>query len=151
MCDGGIINIVKFVLDNSITMVWGFEDEGNKYAEELLELMPVATAYVPSLWTLEVANALLVGERCGRISPASSKKFLAILSNFAIVVDDETVTQAWSDTINIARSQKLSSYDACYLEIAMRLGLPLATLDKQMRATAKKLGVAIFSNDAVSP
>jgi predicted nucleic acid-binding protein len=137
---------MKFVLDNSIIMVWGFEDEGNKYAEELLELMPTATAYVPSLWPLEVANALLVGERYGRISPASSKKFLAILSNFAIVVDDETVAQAWSDTISIARSNKLSSYDACYLEMAMRLGLPLATLDKQLRTTARKLGIEILSS-----
>lgn len=134
----------EFVLDNSVTMVWGFDDEANPYAESMLDLMPTARAYVPSLWPLEVANVLLVGERRKRITPADTSKFLALLSTFPITVDDETTARAWSDTINVARSQGLSVYDAGYLELAMRRGLPLATLDDKLKAAAVAVGVAVY-------
>ncbi len=114
-----------FVLDGSVTMVWGFEDEANGYATAILERMPDLEAHVPPLWALEVANALLVGERRCRITPAETARFLAILATFPITVDDETVAHAWADTMHLARAQNLSSYDAAYLELALRRGLPL--------------------------
>src|SRR3954467_342998 len=121
-------NTEEFILDNSVAMVWGFEDEAEPYAEALLDLMPTARAYVPTLWPLEVANVLLVGERRKRITPADTAKFLSLLGTFPITIDDETTGRAWSETLNLARSQALSVYDAAYLELAMRRGLPLATL-----------------------
>jgi predicted nucleic acid-binding protein len=135
----------EFVLDNSVTMVWGFDDEADPYAEDLLDLMPAARAYVPTLWPLEVANALLVGERRRRITPADASMFLSLLRTFPITVDDETTTRAWSETLNLARSQALSVYDAAYLELAMRRGLPIATLDDKLKAAATAVGVSLYA------
>jgi predicted nucleic acid-binding protein len=134
-----------FVLDGSITMVWGFEDEADEYAEAILGRMPELEAHVPSIWPLEVANALLVGERRRRIMPADTARFLAILAAFPITVDDHTVAQAWADTIHLARTHNLSSYDASYLELAIRLGLPLAAQDGKLNAAAKAVGVPLFA------
>ncbi len=132
-----------FVLDGSVTMVWGFEDEDDTYAAALLDRMPERHAHVPSLWPLEVANALIVGERRGRITPADAARFLAILDTFPITVDDETAVRAWSDTMHLARAHHLSAYDAAYLELAIRRGLPLATLDDRLKAAATAVGVPL--------
>ena len=113
-----------FVLDGSVTMVWGFEDEADEYAEAILDRMPELQAFVPALWHLEVANALVVGERRHRTTPADTAHFLAILGAFPITVDDETVTRSWADTLHLARAHNLSAYDAAYLELALRRGLP---------------------------
>jgi predicted nucleic acid-binding protein len=133
-----------FVLDGSVTMVWGFEDEADEYAEAILDRMPELQAYVPALWHLEVANALIVGERRGRTTPADTAQFLAILGAFPITVDDETVPRAWSDTLHLARAHNLSAYDAAYLELALRRGLPLAMLDDRLKAAAVAVGVPLF-------
>ena len=134
----------NFVLDGSVTMVWGFEDETDEYAEAILERMPDLQAHVPSLWPLEVANALLVGERRRRITSAETARFLAILGAFPITVDDQTVAHAWADTMHLARAHNLSSYDAAYLELAIRLGLPLAALDGKLKTAAGAMGVPLF-------
>ena len=134
----------NFVLDGSVTMVWGFEDEADEYAEAILERMPDLQAHVPSLWPLEVANALLVGERRRRITSAETARFLAILGAFPITVDDQTVAHAWADTMHLARAHNLSSYDAAYLELAIRLGLPLAALDDKLKTAAGAMGVPLF-------
>ena len=134
----------NFVLDGSVTMVWGFEDEADEYAEAILERMPDLQAHVPSLWPLEVANALLVGERRRRITSAETARFLAILGAFPITVDDQTVAHAWADTMHLARAHNLSSYDAAYLELAIRLGLPLAALDGKLKTAAGAMGVPLF-------
>lgn len=133
----------SFVLDGSVTMVWGFEDETDAYAVAVLERMPDLRAHVPSHWPLEVANALIVGER-RRIKPADAARFLAILEGFPIAVDDETAARAWSDTMHLSRAHNLSSYDAAYLELAIRLGLPLAALDGKLKAAAAAVGVPLY-------
>ncbi len=134
----------NFVLDGSVTMVWGFEDEADEYAEAILERMPDLQAHVPSLWPLEVANALLVGEHRRRITSAETARFIAILGAFPITVDDQTVAHAWADTMHLARDHNLSSYDAAYLELAVRLGLPLAALDGKLKTAAGAMGVPLF-------
>src|SRR3954451_14317850 len=138
-------NTEEFILDNSVAMVWGSDDEADPYAEALLDLMPTARAYVPSLWPLEVANALLVGERRKRITPPDTAKFLSLLGTFPITVDDETTARAWGDTLGLARAHNLSAYDAAYLELAMRRGLPLATLDAKLKSVALAVGVPLFA------
>lgn len=135
----------EFVLDNSVVMAWGFDDEADPYADTLLGLIPSARAHVPSLWPLEVANVLLVGERRGRITAADTARFLSLLSTFPITVDDETTAHAWDETLALARAQNLSAYDAAYLELAMRLGLPLASLDAKLRAAAAAVGIQLYS------
>jgi predicted nucleic acid-binding protein len=133
-----------FVLDGSVTLAWGFEDEADDYAAAILERMPDLQAHVPSLWPLEVANALLVGERRGRITPADTARFLAILGAFPITVDEETVAHAWADTLHLARAHNLSAYDAAYLELAIHRGLPLSTLDGKLQAAAAAVGVPLY-------
>jgi len=134
-----------FVLDGSVTMVWGSEDENDNYAAAILDKMPELQAHVPSLWPLEVANALIAGERRGRITPADSARFLAILGTFPIAVDDETAARAWADTMHLARAHNLSAYDASYLELAIHHGLPLACLDGKLKAAATAVGVPLHA------
>src|SRR5690349_5594917 len=105
------------VLDGSVTLAWGFEDEADEYAEAILDRMPGLLAPVPAIWHLEVANALWVGERGGRIIPADAARFLAILGAFPIAVGPETIARAWADTMLLARAHNLSAYDASYLEL----------------------------------
>jgi predicted nucleic acid-binding protein len=99
---------------------------------------------VPALWHLEVANALLVGERRKRTTAAKVSHFLTLLSALPITVDEETATRAWSDTLSLARTHGLSAYDAAYLELAVRQGLPLATLDEPLRAALRTVGGILY-------
>ena len=133
-----------FVLDGSVTLAWFFEDESDAYAGAVQHALAGAEAVVPSLWALEVANALVVGERRKRTTEAKVTKFLALLARLPISVDEETVAQAWGDTLRLARTHELSVYDAAYLELALRRGLALATLDERLKKVADAVGVPEF-------
>jgi len=131
-----------FVLDSSLTVAWHFDDETNAYADAVEDTLAVNAAMVPSLWPLEVANALLMGERRKRTTAAKVGQFLALLHALSIRIDDETPTRAWRETLHLARAHALSVYDAAYLELALRRGLPLASLDDQLKKAAAAVGVA---------
>ncbi len=133
-----------FVLDNSIVMAWSFEDEVDKYADAVLERLADTRAVVPVLWPLEVANALLMGERRKRSTEAETIKWTGILASLPIAIDGETNSRAWSDTLSLARGHNLSAYDAAYLELAIRRGMPLATIDGKLRTAAEAAGVALL-------
>lgn len=132
--------MTRFVLDCSMTMAWCFEDEATPYSESILAALSRNEAVVPALWGLEVANVLLVAERKKRILPAQSRRFLELLHDLPISVD--TQVKPAGELLNLARELQLTSYDACYLDLALRSGLPLASLDGDLVAAAKKLGVA---------
>jgi predicted nucleic acid-binding protein len=70
--------------------------------------------------------------------------FLQLLDALAVEVDDETESRAWSDVVHLARAHTLSAYDAAYLELAMRRGLPLAILDRGLRTAAAAVGVTVY-------
>ena len=131
----------RFVLDGSVTLAWLFHDEQDPYADAIIGKLPHLEMLVPRIWHLEVANVLLVGERRGRCSQADTTSWLAFLSGLPILVDGSTEARAWSDTINLARQQSLTEYDAADLELALREGLPLATLDSKLEAAATAVGV----------
>ncbi len=133
-----------FVLDNSIAMAWSFADETSAYADAVLDRLDATQAIVPTLWPLEVANALLMGERRKRSTEAETIHWIGILGRLPIVIDAETNAQAWGDTIALARGHKLSAYDGAYLELAIRRRLPLATLDGPLKAAAKAVGVNLY-------
>ena len=137
----GRTNAGSFVLDCSITLAWFFEDETDAYADAVRDSLASVSAVVPSLWPLEVANALLVGERRKQTTEAKATAFLTLLKSLPITTDDETATRAWQEALHLARARNLSAYDAAYLELALRLGLPLATLDRPLTAAAKAVGV----------
>jgi predicted nucleic acid-binding protein len=136
---------MRFVLDNSVVMRWLFNDGSRDdldYASSILNLMSGqnAIAVVPGLWRLEVANVIVRAETKGWLSEARSAEFLGLLQTMAISVDSETSGHALNDTLQLARRFGLSSYDASYLELALREGLPLATLDKNLRAALESTG-----------
>lgn len=135
---------MRFVLDCSIVMAWCFDDEADDYADKVLELVTKNEALVPSIWPLEVANVLLVGERKKRLTKADSSRFIELLSAQPIVVDMETPEKALGDTLSLARDYGLSSYDASYLELSMRHGIPLATSDRSLRKAAEKCGIRLL-------
>jgi len=133
-----------FVLDGSVTMAWYFKDEANDYADAVRDGLVSTWAVVPALWPLEVSNTLVMGERRKRSTPAQAATWLGLLRALPITVDDETAGRAWGETLGLARAQSLSAYDAAYLELAMRRGLPLATLDDKLKAAATTVGVSLF-------
>lgn len=138
---------MSFVLDTSVTMRWFFGDGKPReltYAREVLEAMKDVTALVPITWGLEVSNVIAKAEAKGWVTEARSEMFLEVLKGVDINPDMATFQQALSDTLQVARRYRLSAYDASYLELAMRTGLPLATLDEDLQKAAKKAGVKRF-------
>jgi predicted nucleic acid-binding protein len=131
-----------FVVDASVTMAWCFEDEVDMRAERALDRLRTEDAYVPSVWPLEVANVLIVAERRGRLTASQSAQFLALLRSLPITVDAVAADGIWDAVMDLARSHQLSSHDACYLELARRLALPLAAADGRIRNAA---GVAAIT------
>jgi predicted nucleic acid-binding protein len=134
----------SFVVDNSVVMSWCFKDQANSYADSILEKLTEAMAYVPSVWPLEVVNVLLAAERKKCISEADSVRFISLLSQLPIVVEYESPEKAMKDLLGLARAHSLSSYDASYLDLAMKKGLPLATLDEKLRKAAEATKVALL-------
>lgn len=134
----------EFILDGSVALSWYFKDEANPYADGVAASFPAWQAVVPTIWPLEIANAVLMGERRRRSTKAQAAKWFGYLTSLPIVIDEETGNRAWSDALNLARAHQLSAYDAAYLEIALRRGLGLATLDRKLKAAAAVLGVSVF-------
>jgi predicted nucleic acid-binding protein len=134
----------RFVVDNSVVMGWCFESEGNRYAEVVLQSLEAGEALVPAIWPLEVGNVLLVAERKKCLSEASVVRFLALLNSLPIAVEQETPERMLKEIVSLARSYQLSTYDASYLDLAMRLGLPIATQDASLIRAAKKSRVPVF-------
>jgi len=138
---------VSFVLDTSVTMRWFFGDgkpQELAYADKVLDAMKDADVFVPVTWGLEVANVIARAETKGLVTEARSGAFIEMLEGVDIEVDAATFTHSLSDTLQLARRYKLSAYDASYLELALRLGIPLATLDEDLQKAAQKAGVKKF-------
>mgnify|MGYP003347308024 FL=1 len=130
-----------FVLDCSATLPWVFANEAKPATDALLdELASGGHAWVPGLWHLELANALLGARLRGLIDKAGMEKFLATLRSLDIEVDDDTTSVAWTGILALGEAYGLTAYDAAYLELALRKGLPLASLDLQLRKACAKAG-----------
>jgi predicted nucleic acid-binding protein len=140
---------VRFVLDASVTLSWllrdtAARDEGYPLAVLIAMRDNSTTAAVPMTWGLEVANVIARSEAKDLVTAAQSGSFIALLEGIPIDVDAETFTHVLSDTLQLSRRYRLSSYDASYLELALRSGAPIATLDDDLRGAAAKAGVKIF-------
>lgn len=134
---------MSFVLDASVALAWCFSDESTPETVSLLERLETGSAHVPQLWSLEVGNILIAAERRQRISYANIAEFLALLESLDIQVDEDTALRGFHEILSLAYSTKLTTYDSAYLELAMRLGLPLATKDVQLQKAAKQMGVKL--------
>lgn len=138
---------MSFVLDNSVAMCWLLNDgrpADVSYALKVLDALKKSQAVVPALWALEAANVVAKAESKGLVTEARTHAFVATLVRLNIVVDKATAAHALGETLNLARRYKLSAYDASYLELALRDGLPLATLDADLEKAARKAGVKRF-------
>jgi predicted nucleic acid-binding protein len=135
---------VSLILDSSATLAWLYAEETTPAIRQVFELLIRGGAWVPSLWRLEVANVLEMGVRRGRYTVAFRQATLADLSLLPISLDPETDRQAWDATLQLAHQHRLTLYDAAYLELAQRRGLPLATLDGDLRTAAVAEGVHLL-------
>jgi predicted nucleic acid-binding protein len=133
-----------FVVDCSITMAWLFHDEATPKTAALLTRLATETALVPAWWFIEITNVLAMAERKGRMTPIQSDAFVADLGKLGIERDDEAPNRAFTHLLALCRTHHLTSYDAIYLDLAVRRNLPLATLDDDLRKSAKKLGVRLL-------
>jgi len=134
---------VSIVLDSSATLAWLHEDEHADGVDTLFEQVATSGAVAPVHWPLEVANALTAAVRSKRISADQRAEFLANLARLDIVTDTHTNAHVWGATLRLTDAYGLTVYDAAYLELAQRLRVPLATLDKELAAAAQKAGVEV--------
>ncbi|NJD18244.1 MAG: type II toxin-antitoxin system VapC family toxin [Gemmatimonadetes bacterium] len=135
---------MNFVLDASVTLAWCFEDEGGDYALRVLDALRTSEAVAASLWPLEVANGLAVAERRGRLDAPAAARFMELVLALPIAVDPVSRASGLRSAHRMARTRGLSAYDAAYLELALRCGTPLATLDTRLREAAEAEGVRLF-------
>lgn len=138
---------MSLVLDSSATLAWIYADETTQAIQALFDQVADASAVVPALWRLEVANSLTVAVRRGRIDAELRRGALADLALLDIVTDPHTEGHAWGETLSLADRFRLTLYDAAYLELAQRRALPLATLDQPLRAAATALGLAVLGGE----
>jgi predicted nucleic acid-binding protein len=136
--------MTEFVIDSSIALTWCFEDEATPETDALFERVRDGGAIVPGLWHLELGNVLLQAERRGRIGGPDVAARLDLIAELPISVDQETTIRAWRETLALARSERLTVYDATYLELARRRHLPLWTLDGELALAAVRRGVAVL-------
>lgn len=135
------------VLDNSVAMRWllaSLKESDQAYAEAVLQSLAETEALVPHLWHLEATNVLIGAEKRGDLKTGEVERFITQLEALPIQIDPLTSHQAFSRTLSLSRAYNLSSYDAAYLELAIREGLPLATLDGDLRKAAQRADVLLY-------
>ncbi len=135
---------MRWVFDASVTLAWCFDDERTEATETLLDRFSTEPGIIPQIWPLEVANVLVLAVRKGRLSASKRAQFIAMLKTLPIQVDPATSDNAFTSIAELADVHHLTSYDAAYLELAVRLDLPLATLADRLRKAAKSAMVPLL-------
>ena len=135
---------MDFVLDASIALSWCFPNESNIYADRVLDALGPMSAAVPSIWLYEIANAMLVAQRRTRITEEHRHKVADMLNALPIRTQDVTLSNALTIISAQAMALDLTVYDTAYLDLAIRMGKPLATADRRLREAANRMGVAEF-------
>ncbi len=136
--------MTTFVLDGSITIAWCQRDNPDHYADDVLNSLSDATAVAPAIWPLEVVNVLLAAERRQRVTRFQSRQFLNTLQMLPIQVEDHGDASPMESLLDVASRHGLTAYDAAYLDVALRRGIPLATLDAALRKACATAGIALF-------
>jgi len=128
-------------------MAWAL-DEDDAYSDSVLGLLVDGEALVPAVWPLEAANTILTAVRSGRLTEAEGARVKTLVEAMPIVVVPETPRRVFAEIFSLGRQWGLSSYDASYLDLAMREGIPLATVDTRLRRAARSAGVRILPSSA---
>ncbi|MEA5417076.1 type II toxin-antitoxin system VapC family toxin [Synechococcus sp. BA-132 BA5] len=137
--------MLRFVPDVSAVCAWCFEDERTAASEALLARLPECELCIPALFLWELGNVLLMAERRGRISSADRSRFLALVVQLDLGIDPADPQVVWHDVLGLASQHRLTSYDAAYLELAMRGGLPLASRDNALMEAARTCGLELLA------
>ena len=132
------------VVDASVALAWCFPDEASEYADGVLVALEGRTVIVPAIWALEITNALLVGERRKRVRQPDFRRFVELLRGLTITEHSQTIADTVINVLPLAREYGLSAYDAAYLDLAVRQGAPLATLDSALQKAGRSAGINIF-------
>lgn len=132
------------IVDCSMAMAWCFADEGNEETARVQNRLIAESAVVPAHWFLEVTNVLALAEKRKRISAADATQFVNLLKAFDIQADQDISTRAFDHILPLCRSYALTSYDAAYLDLAIRRQLPIASLDDDLRRAAVSLGLQVL-------
>ncbi|HTW94284.1 MAG TPA: type II toxin-antitoxin system VapC family toxin [Tepidisphaeraceae bacterium] len=136
---------MEWVFDASVTMAWCFDDERTPETDAMLDrLLLPSPAVVAQIWPLEIVNVLVMAYRKGRITVARGQQFLATMQCAPVAVDRCPITTVFNEVMLLADKYHLTAYDASYLELAMRLGVPLATLDRDLRKAAVAAGIQLL-------
>jgi predicted nucleic acid-binding protein len=133
-----------FVLDSSVALAWVLPRQQTTRTKALLDQSTEFGAQTTALWPIEVANVLLMYERRGQFTTAERTNAIGFFAGLPIAIDDQTQVRAWGSAYDLALAHKLTVYDAGYLELALRSGLPLATLDGDLVRAATALGVPVL-------
>jgi predicted nucleic acid-binding protein len=136
--------VAGFVLDVSATLAWCFENEATPESRALLAMLSTRTPVVPDLWHLELTNALVQAERLKRLTQQETSEFLDVLQDLLFETDTESGRRAYGPVLALARRYGLTTYEATYLDLAMRRGLPLATRDRELSVAATKARVELI-------
>ena len=132
---------MAFVLDCSVTLAWLFPDEATEATDRLRDSLVEGRAFAPALWPIEVANVLLVATRRGRVDPDEWEQIYTNLEALPIEIDPLSTSRVWGTALQLANAHRLSIDDAMYLELALRMRLPLATLDRALGEAAQSEGL----------
>lgn len=135
--------MTTFVLDCSLAMAWVFPDEATETTDRLLDALTDGLAFVPALWPAEVANVLLVATRRRRIAETDWPRIRRNLDALPIRIDPASTSRTWDEVLELAHAHHLSVYDSMYLELAIRMQLPLATLDGALAAAGRAAGLEV--------
>jgi predicted nucleic acid-binding protein len=133
-----------FVLDASVALGWCFRDEANAKTASLLQQIKTSVAFVPSIFPLEIGNILVGAQKKSRITFAEMTKYISLLERLNIQIDDETSAHAYHEILQLSYQHKLTTYDAAYLELALRFDVPLATKDPALASVSRKLGIEVL-------
>jgi len=133
----------SFVIDASVILAWYNPEEENSYADDILGCLGKEMAITPPLCCLEINNVFRTFEKRGSISSLEAERALASINDLPIRRDHSPIGFEIPLVSSLARTHDLTVYDACYLALAVRLDLPIATLDKKLIAAAKQIGVPI--------
>lgn len=140
--------MAAFVVDASMALAWHFSDEELPHTMAIEELSDRSALIVPAHWFAEISNSLIVGERRRRATLAETAQFVSRLGDLDLQIDEIAPETYWERVIPLARAHKLTVYDTLYLELAERRGLPLASLDIELNAAARRVGVALVGESA---
>jgi predicted nucleic acid-binding protein len=137
--------VTPFVLDASVALSWFFDDEFSPYSSAIAEIMPRSQAVVPIIWPLEMANGFLTAFRRGRLPETKASALTSALDRLRVDIDREIAPEFLTKaTLTVGLAHRVSAYDASYLELAMRRGLPLATQDERLLRAAGAAGIEIL-------